>query len=155
MKYIFALLLLFSTVTYAHSANPTIKTTFKYYDIKGDTAKELKRQMKRKGPNGFWAYARWNVRWSSRCKVSVSIKITMPRWKNMSDGSAALQKKWKRMVTVLRIHELNHGKHGINAAKEIVAKNCKNPKKAIRKWAKQDKLYDKKTAHGRKEGVRL
>ena len=155
MKFLVVLFFALTSFSYAHAANPSIKTTFKYYKIKGDTAQNLKRQMKRKGPRGYWAYAKWNVKWSSKCKVKVSIKITMPQWQNKSEAPATLQKKWSKMISALKKHELNHGNHGINAAKELVSKKCKNAKKIVRKWAKQDKIYDRKTNHGRKEGVRL
>ena len=139
----------------AYAANPSIKTTWKYYDIEGATSKELKKQMRRKGPRGYWAYARWFVNWTSRCQVTVKIQYTMPRWKNPEGGSADLRVSWNKMIANLKEHEQGHGKHGIEAGKEVAANNCKSGTNITRKWAKQDKIFDRKTSHGRKTGVIL
>lgn len=155
MRIFFALFIVFATISYAQAANPSVKTKFTYYNIEGHTAKELKRQMRKKGPKGFWAYTNWYVNWSSNCKVRVSIKITLPKWVNRSDASPGLKKSWDSMISSLKKHELNHGEHGINASKELVVRKCKNGKKTIQKWSNQDKIYDRKTKHGKKEGVVL
>ena len=111
--------------------------------------------MKRKGPNGYWAYAKWFVRWTSKCKVIVTLNYTFPEWTNSSTGPQDLQVKWEKMTRALKKHEENHGLHGIKAGREIVANKCRNGRAIIRKWANQDKIYDRNTAHGKKEGVRL
>lgn len=153
-----ALAIIFAVYTASFSAKasePKIITNWKFYKIKGSDARTLKVQMKRKGPRGFWAYARWWVDWTSDCKVTVKLNYTFPEWTNQSSASTSLRSDWARMTNALKKHEENHGKHGIKAAREILASKCKNPRKTIGKWAKQDKVYDKRTKHGRLEGVKL
>lgn len=135
---------------------PSVSVKTKYYDIKGTSASELRRQMRRRGPQGYWALAIWNVRWSGRCKLSVSISYTYPRWSNEGTASSALRKKWGSMLKNLIKHEKGHGQFGINAAKEIEKSRCRtNPKTIIKKWARKDVLYDRRTDHGGKFGVKL
>ncbi|MCP5095503.1 MAG: DUF922 domain-containing Zn-dependent protease [Chloroflexi bacterium] len=111
--------------------------------------------MKRKGPKGYWAYAKWNIRWSGTCRVTLKINYTMPRWKNKNNAPKRLQKSWNKMIINLKRHEEGHGLHGINAANAIVKAKCNGSNRIITKWAKQDKVFDKKTGHGRKQGVVL
>ncbi len=139
----------------AKANEPKLDVKWKFYNVKALTAKELKKQMFKKGPNGFWAYAKWTVYWTVTCKVRVEIRYTFPKWVNKNEGSDALQSEWRAMTRALKAHEEVHGSHGINAAKEILASGCKKPRKIIRKWAKQDKVFDKKTRHGARQGVIL
>ncbi len=125
----------------------------KYYNIQGTTAGQLKAQMKRKGPQGHWAYSKWWVSWSSGCRVTVKLTYTFPKWTNSHKAPKSLRKSWKRMIKRLWIHERGHGQHGINAGRKIKKSGCRNPKKIIDKWAAQDKIYDRRTGHGRTQGV--
>ena len=137
-------------------ASTSIKTSTKYYKISGKTTKELKSQMKRKGPRGYWAYAKWNVNWKNKgCRVSVKINYTFPKWVDMNKAPNSVRVKWKKMIIALKKHEKGHGNHGINAGREISKSNCKNPKSAIKKWAAEDKNFDRRTNHGRNQGVVL
>ncbi len=145
----------FLQIPFAHAANPTIKTNWKYYNISGSTSKELIAAMRQKGPNGFWAFARWSIRWTGKCQVSLKINYTLPRWKNKNSGPKQLQANWNKMVAALKKHEQLHGLNGINAAKEIVKTKCKNGDQTISKWANQDKVLDRKTDNGQNQGVVL
>jgi predicted secreted Zn-dependent protease len=107
-------------------ANPTVKTNWGSYTVNGTTAEALLSQMRRKGPNGFWAYTRWYVRWTGSCRVSLEINYTMPRHTNRGGMPANLRQQWDRMIAALKAHEEQHGAHGINAARELVQKRCKN-----------------------------
>ncbi len=135
-------------------ADPSITVKTKYYEIRGLTARQLKAQMRRRGPKGFWAYTRWYVRWTGNCRVSAEINYTFPRWTNRKQATGWLRQRWDRMTRNLWRHEKGHGRHGINAAHEIHKSRCRgDPMKIIRKWAKQDRIYDRRTGHGRTEGV--
>ncbi|MEO1139867.1 MAG: DUF922 domain-containing protein [Pseudomonadota bacterium] len=137
----------------AVDAKPRVKVSEKQYSIDATTLEGIRKQMKQRGPKGHWAYTDWYVRWTGSCELSVEITYTMPRHKNESRLDPALRKKWKSMVAALKAHEKNHGKHGINAAREIEKNGCADGDAIIRKWANQDKVYDKKTRHGATEGV--
>lgn len=139
----------------AAQAAPFVRTITEYYDISGSTGRELKAQMKKKGPQGYWAYTRWHVRWSSNCLVEVKITYTYPRLKNPEKTPLPVRKRWQTMMEKLVLHEEGHAQHGLNAASEIREAKCKKAKKIIKKWAAQDKIYDKKTRHGINQGVKL
>ncbi|MFT4716496.1 MAG: putative secreted Zn-dependent protease [Paracoccaceae bacterium] len=136
-------------------AEPEIKVVINYYDVSGTSGRELKYQMKKLGPKGFWAYARWNVRWSSDCDLSVLITYTYPRLKNPSEVPTGVQINWQLMMEKLVLHEEGHGQHGINAATEIEQAGCKGSVKIVKRWAAQDKSYDAETRHGRTQGIYL
>ncbi|MEQ9260200.1 MAG: DUF922 domain-containing protein [Roseovarius sp.] len=134
-------------------ANPSVKEKWASYNVNGRTSAELLSQMKQRGPNGFWAYTNWYVRWSANCKVDVEISYTMPKHTNPGSMPADVKARWDRMNAALAAHERKHGQHGINAARELVATSCKNGNAVIAKWAEQDKVLDKRTRHGETEGV--
>ena len=67
----------------------------------------------------------------------------------------ALRKRWNAMLAALKRHEENHGKNGILAAQEIEKTKCANGDAVIKKWNKADTAYDKRTKHGKTEGVVL
>ena len=135
------------------SAKPTVKIKQTTYRIHGTTAKQILAQMKQHGPNGYWAYTDWYVRWTGSCRVSVEIDYKVPKHTNEAALPANLRARWKAMVAALVKHEHEHGQHGINAANEIAAAGCLNGDAIIKKWANEDTRLDKRTRHGKKEGV--
>ena len=138
------------------AAKPKIVVKTKYYTITGSTSRELKNQMKRKGPRGYWAYTGWYVTWTGGCRTTVKVSYEYPKWENRNQAPAALRAKWDSMIKALKNHEEQHGQHGINAAKEIEKTNCAgNPKSITSKWANQDKIFDAQTNHGKNQGVVL
>lgn len=134
-------------------SNPNIDTKWTTYAVNGSSAEALLNQMQRKGPNGYWAYTRWFVRWTANCKVSLEINYTMPRHMNREAMPSNLRAKWDRMVAALKAHEQKHGAHGISAARELVQKRCWNGNAIVQKWANQDVILDQRTNHGMTEGV--
>ena len=124
----------------AHSsgiiARPELKEETHYYDINGDSADALRREMNSKsklGENGknFDAYTRWSVRWhfnwentASYCSMttvttSVEVSFTLPRWVDHDRAPAELRKKWERYYAALIEHEHGHREFGVKAAKAI------------------------------------
>jgi len=141
----------------ASQANAAVFTRVvkNYYDVKGNTGHELKQQMNRNGPKGFWAYTTWYVRWTSNCVVNLKITYTYPRLANRETAPKQVVKNWDKMMKHLVAHEENHGNHGVQAAKEISENKCRKGKAITRRWAQEDKNYDKRTHHGAKEGISL
>jgi predicted secreted Zn-dependent protease len=138
------------------AAEPSVSVRTTYYPIAGSSVDELKSQMKSNGPQGYWAYTRWYVRWTGDCRVSVEISYTYPQWTDQAKAPPALQSAWTAMIAKLKVHEEGHGRHGTNAAQEVERSRCQGDPKAItRKWAEQDKVYDAETSHGLKQGVVL
>jgi predicted secreted Zn-dependent protease len=117
----------------AHAEDPQIA----YYDISGNNAQALRRQMSAKGPldhgKRFDAHTDWYVKWNYRYRptgsgceltsvgVSVTGTILLPRWVDADDAASALVQKWNRYLAALRLHEDGHYAHGVSAAKEIEA----------------------------------
>jgi predicted secreted Zn-dependent protease len=139
----------------APSAPPTERITTTYYDVTGSTAEELKKQMARKGPKGFWAYTNWYVSWSGDCKVELEISYTFPRLADRNRVPLPMRSRWDAMLANLIAHEEQHGQHGRSAAEEVLAAECNDAKSIVKKWAAEDKAYDKRTSHGLTEGVKL
>ena len=136
------------------AADPAVTVTTNYYTVQGNSVDELRRQMNRKGPKGFWAYTDWYVSWSNTCRVSLRIVYTLPRWRGHDDAPAGLRAKWNTFLANLTAHEKGHGTHGRNAASEIDRSRCSNnPGAIVRRWANQDRVYDAKTRHGRTQGA--
>lgn len=109
-----------------------------YYDIVGNNAKELRRELGAKGPIGengttVDGHTNWHVRWNFRyaptaegCRftefvVNVTGEIVLPRWAAGEKASNALAKKWQSYVVALRVHEDGHYTHGVRAADEVKA----------------------------------
>jgi predicted secreted Zn-dependent protease len=107
-----------------------------YYDIVGDSAKELRSQLNGNGPVGKGGKrsdgrADWHVTWNFRyapstqgCKLTVlkttvTGRIVLPRWKAGHGASNALVGKWERYISALRVHEEGHYAFGVRAADEI------------------------------------
>ena len=136
-------------------SEPKVVTKYVYYTVDSASLPGLRAQMKDRGPRGFWAYARWWVNWNRDCDVTVNITYTLPQHADPSVLSVREREKWDAMMLVMLAHEKQHGSHGISAGQEIVQANCKRPRRIIRKWAEQDRIYDRETEHGRLEGVTL
>ncbi|MCE8005544.1 DUF922 domain-containing protein [Aestuariivita sp.] len=136
-------------------AEPRISETVRYYAITGDSFADLRRQMARKGQNGFWGYTRWWIEWSRRCEVDVAITIWMPRLDPRAPLSPQDRHTWDQMIEALLRHERLHAAHGVQAAHEIYRHGCNRPHRIIKKWADRDRLLDRETSHGAATGVRL
>ena len=155
MRIIIMLAMILSWNSVAYAANPSIKIKWKYYDISGSTKRELLKQLKRKGPNGYWAYSKWSIQPGSACRVKLKLDYTMPRWKNRKGASKKLQKSWNKMIINLKRHEEGHGNFAIKAAKHLTSVKCKGAKEVYRNLKKQNKDYDRKTRHGIRQGVKF
>ncbi|WP_263387347.1 DUF922 domain-containing Zn-dependent protease [Ruegeria marisflavi] len=136
-------------------AKPKISVVEKTYTVDATTARAMVQQMGQRGPNGYWAYTDWYVNWTGSCDLSVKITYTMPKHKNEAKLDPAVRENWKTFLAVLRKHEEKHGAHGIQAAQEIEQTKCADGQAVIKKWSNQDKVLDKRTDHGKKEGVVL
>jgi len=134
---------------------PDLTVNRTYYDVSGRTGRALKQQMDKLGPNGFWAYTKWQVKWTAACRVSVIISYTRPRLTDRNQVPLSLRHQWDRMIADLRKHEAGHAQHGISAGAEIAQANCTSAQTIIHKWSREDKAYDARTHHGRTQGVTL
>ncbi len=145
-----------SAVADSPAAKPRIVVKTKYYTITGMTSRELQAEMERNGPGGHWAYTGWYVSWTADCMVTVTIDYELPEWTDRDRAAPGLRASWDRMFEALTIHEQQHARHGIEAAIEIEDSECAgNPETITQKWARQDKIFDAETDHGKNRGVVL
>jgi len=117
-------------------AEPKVIIKYDYYDIKGNSANELRQQMNRFGikwTNGktYDAFTSWRVRWNYQynssergCSISsaattVNIVYRMPKWINYSSAPYDLRARWDMYILALKEHEDGHRDFGIIAATEI------------------------------------
>ena len=131
----------------------------------------------------YWARTTWHVRWRFTYRergfscvietVSVSLKInyTYPRWKDESGADETSRKAWARMMSALERHERQHAQHGRDAALEIergigalkAQRSCALLEREanalghriVEQYVARDAEFDRRTDHGRNEGVHL
>lgn len=139
----------------AAEAKPKVTVVERVYTVDATTAQGLREQMKQRGPDGFWAYTDWYVRWTGSCKTTVDIRYILPQHANEAALDPVLRQKWRAMLSALRAHEARHGEHGVKAAQEIEQARCRRGDAIIRKWNDQDSLLDSRTDHGLRDGVVL
>ena len=98
----------------------------RYYQIIGNDAKELRKQLDKFGPhdpeNGkvYDAIVEWQIKWniqykqgSSDCKIDqaevlLSIIYLLPEWISTSDAKPAVVEKWNSYMKKLMVHEEGH-----------------------------------------------
>ncbi len=75
----FVVILMLTVQSDAVSAKPLIVVKNQTYDVGGLTVAELRNQMDKKGPKGFWGYTSWRYFLAKQgCRVKVEIKYTLP-----------------------------------------------------------------------------
>lgn len=107
-----------------------------YFDVQGDTARELNADIAAKAPvgdNGLRSdgYTRWNIDWTfqfdsdasgctaSRVDVNLAIHTILPRWNPPRSANPALVARWNSYVAALRVHEDGHRYRAAAAAGEM------------------------------------
>jgi predicted secreted Zn-dependent protease len=145
-----------------------------YYDIRGTTAHELRRELDAKGPKwagpGFDAYTKWYFRWNwpgygrSDCDLSAAIvnadiEVTFPRWSGGNSAPSALLERWLRYIDALAKHENGHVELATNhraiILQAIRSSTCDSADEAARHAVQSlnalNADYDLKTRHGRRD----
>lgn len=172
-------------------AAPSVLTNTTYYEVTALTGPELIREMGRLGPadddepgERYWAQARWRVQWNfnvdeagGSCGVTsavltVRLDLTYPRWTNIADGPDYLRDHWNGpFMAATRKHELQHARHGTDAAEAIEAMLLGHERMAscdalieaanqkayaiIDEAQQNDVDYDAATRHGYLEGITI
>ncbi len=119
----------------AAGAQPKENTVVEYYDIQGNSKKDLIKEMKKKGvhENGkrFHAHTDWLVSWKYQyapaadgCRIfsvvtDLEISFFLPRWVPGPGVSSGLVEKWENYYAALKTHEDGHADIGRKAAREI------------------------------------
>jgi len=138
-----------------------VNLKYVYYDIQGDTARELYDQMDRLGPpvGGRRAIAAamsdydWSAKCickSSRCHLRVNAfvlneTIVLPRWTPTRGTSFRLVSSWRQFATVVKKHELTHRDIDVRVGKDLLRKlklmkpksSCARINRAVKKLIKE------------------
>ncbi|MDR6265415.1 MULTISPECIES: DUF922 domain-containing protein [Rhodobacterales] len=139
--------------------------------IKGATLEDVKKLLNKADHWGKYDYA---IEWTYKAmdgkvtEVSVTCnpKITMPIWAGWNKADKESQKKWDIMWVKLKRHEEKHHDVTEKMIKELSKQLSKDKKldeknlpakmdKFLSDVQKEQKAYDKKSDHGKKEGVKL
>jgi predicted secreted Zn-dependent protease len=108
-----------------------------YYQIEGNTAKELRKQLDKLGVHDqetgkvFDANADWKIKWNfsyqqgnddchiDQVEVSLAITYLLPEWKPPADANSILVEKWNNYMKNLIVHEEGHGSLAKEGAQNI------------------------------------
>jgi predicted secreted Zn-dependent protease len=139
-SYIFCLLLLVVSanlfVDLIVSAKPAINTKINYYNVTGQTIKEIANSLYKNSPiidqgKKYHAHTSWNVKWhfywqkySNYCEItsvttSVDIQYILPKLISYNSLSPSVKQKWDQYYTALINHESVHKNFGISSADSI------------------------------------
>lgn len=117
-------------------AAPTVTEENVYYNVRGNSAEELRTQLNKFGVKGsdgntYRGNTNWNVSWRyvsgsniTNCwitsvKTTVRIKFTFPKWIDRSNGPEELRQKWDNYIVALIKHERRHRDIAVEAAVQI------------------------------------
>lgn len=115
---------------------PVVNEQYAYYEISGETANELRRQMSRNGikwddGNTYDALTTWNVKWDYEYNCSlqgctadgfkpvVDITFRYPKWARTNAAPEPLAAKWDAYMKNLITHENGHRDMAVEAAAQL------------------------------------
>jgi predicted secreted Zn-dependent protease len=118
------------------SGEPELHVDYEYYEIRGETAEQLRQAMNAQGTvwkNGktYDAFTSWNVSWAferrtgkdgcyvDSVKTVVKVLHRFPKWKDRLFAPQDLQEKWGTYMKALKEHEDGHKDIAVGAAREI------------------------------------
>ena len=171
----------------AAAARPSIVASEQYYDIDGSSAGALRNQISRLGPKDESGKSQdaltvWSIEWvygtaqrGDSCvlrdvKVTLTVAVTLPRWKPPATASAELQKSWQAYLKAVRLHEAGHRTIAERNAREVMAAlttlrgtNCNKllgdasntVERIVADGRARNRAYDVQTQHGQTQGVEL
>ena len=110
----------------------------KFYDLAGQSAKQLIAQMKESGPLGkdgkrSFGKTDWTIHWSyryetrggavvfTRVTVTAAANFIVPRKQAPADANDRMAAEWARFSTALMIHERGHAENATRHARQLYA----------------------------------
>ena len=176
-----------SAFAFAAFAEPAVSEQMIYYDVSGSTVGgNWPPRCAKRGPvdsdgHKYDADTKWFVKWAYRyqqtgegCRlqpvtVSVRVDYIVPRLAAPSAVPANLRGRWDNFASKLTTHERGHGRHGVDAARDVERSlrelfgSCKTigaeadalARQVIAKYNRLDVQYDAETHHGASQGAVL
>jgi len=172
-------------LSFTASAETIESTEFKYYEISPGSPYQIKPELMRHSPiragsGSFNGHTDWYINWrfrSSReangCQLidsqtKVHVVHILPKLSAQVTEQQTID-VFNKFNKALTQHEINHGKNGLSAAREMdktfnelaPQQNCRNLARLIdrigndvvRKYAEKDNEYDRLTNNGESEGA--
>lgn len=120
----------------SRAAKPDVTEKYEYYEIKGDNAGELRREMSRNGikwddGKTYDALTTWNVKWdyeykrtekgcsTDSFKTTVDIIFRYPKWVQTDSAPETLLTKWNSYMNNLIAHENGHRDMAVQQAADF------------------------------------
>lgn len=161
------------------------KIVVRSYDVHGTQLEELRKNLRSSGPLDRFGVRRdaqveWKIWWSwptvnhtaafQKVEVDHQIVLTIPNWRDRSNADGLVKKRWDEFFNRLLSHELQHVTHVLSNLEQIktsiIKASANNPAltpfqankighRILRRIQHLDFEYDKRTQHGRLEGIDL
>ena len=110
----------------------------KFYDLTGQSARQIIAQMKEQGPPGkdgkrYFGKTDWTINWRyhyetrggavvfTRLSVTVDTTFILPRRQASTTGADRMAAEWARFSAALAVHERGHAENAIRHAKQLYA----------------------------------
>ena len=110
----------------------------KFYDLTGQSAKQLIAQMRETGPPGkdgkrYFGKTDWTIHWRyhyetrggsvilTRVSVTTDVTTIMPRRQALANGADRMAAEWARFLAALGVHERGHAENAQRHAKQLYA----------------------------------
>jgi len=114
------------------AVNPAASLRNDYYDIRGTTYADLRREIASKGPEGGWSGSaatrlRFELTWRrapegcaiDTARVSADSTVRLPRWANRHEGDRRTQEQWDSALRSLDLHERGHVQISLETARDL------------------------------------
>ncbi|RTL65177.1 MAG: DUF922 domain-containing protein [Hyphomicrobiales bacterium] len=177
MRTLVTCLAVLSAIGTGAQAGVTEAVVRKPYRVQGNSAAEVRADLKAKGPDGWDGYTYWHVDWryvykpaDAGCGIrevatQLTITFTMP---SLETDNSVLKAAFDDYLTRLQVHEDGHAENGREAARRIdagiaalTAATCEElgrvanafGHRIVAETAAADKTYDAATGHGRTQGA--
>jgi predicted secreted Zn-dependent protease len=155
------LFFLFCGMSGVADAEVVARKSFSYFDIKGNTADELDAALNARGPTigassrhpgatrirfgGAATYIENNGRCSiGGARVTVSIEIILPRWRDRRHASRQLSMVWDALAADIKRHEQRHAEIARDSARAMEKRLLQLPS-AVNCDVLQERVNDEST----------
>lgn len=161
------------------AVNPTATMANEYYDVRGLTFADLRREIDAKGPEGWWGAATTRIAFHVDTRMTregcvvqdvhatASSRVRLPRWANRHEAMRQVQEQWDSAFRSLDLHERGHVRISLETARDVErviraippepsceALEAEAKRRGDELAAREGELqarYDRDTDHGRRQ----